>query len=96
MAAVATSAASAAAESKLTVPVTDEEQFVLINGKKVAKEKRAALKTSIAELKEHHRVTPCLALILVGDNPESATYVRLKCKAAKAAGISTVDAASVL
>ncbi len=37
------------------------------------------------------RVNPCLATVLVGDNPASATYVRNKHKACDEVGILTKD-----
>jgi methylenetetrahydrofolate dehydrogenase (NADP+) / methenyltetrahydrofolate cyclohydrolase len=49
----------------------------IIDGRKIAAEVRAELKDRIAVLKDKG-VTPGLAAILVGDDPASATYVRMK------------------
>ena len=51
----------------------------IIDGKKVAAEIRRELADRIAVLKDKG-VVPGLAVILVGDDPASATYVRLKGK----------------
>jgi methylenetetrahydrofolate dehydrogenase (NADP+)/methenyltetrahydrofolate cyclohydrolase len=42
-----------------------------------------------AALQEHHGVQPCLATVLVGDDPASATYVRMKQNRSKKAGIAS-------
>ncbi len=49
----------------------------LIDGKKIAAEVKAELKGRIADLKGKG-VVPGLAAILVGEDPASATYVRMK------------------
>lgn len=54
----------------------------IIDGKKVAAEIRRELRDRIAVLKDKG-VVPGLAVILVGDDPASATYVRLKGKDAQ-------------
>ncbi len=52
----------------------------LIDGKKIAKEVRESLKSKISELKSNG-VTPGLAVVLVGEDPASQVYVRMKEKA---------------
>ncbi|MFG1909966.1 bifunctional 5,10-methylenetetrahydrofolate dehydrogenase/5,10-methenyltetrahydrofolate cyclohydrolase [Kribbella sp. NPDC048928] len=42
-----------------------------------------------AALQEQHGVQPCLATVLVGDDPASATYVRMKQNRSKKAGIAS-------
>jgi methylenetetrahydrofolate dehydrogenase (NADP+)/methenyltetrahydrofolate cyclohydrolase len=54
----------------------------IIDGKAIAADVRRELKDRIAVLKEKG-VVPGLAVILVGDDPASATYVRLKGKDAQ-------------
>jgi len=61
----------------------------IIDGKKVAIQIRAELKDRVAVLKDKG-VAPGLAVILVGDDPASATYVRLKNADAQKTGIEAV------
>jgi methylenetetrahydrofolate dehydrogenase (NADP+)/methenyltetrahydrofolate cyclohydrolase len=58
----------------------------IIDGKKVAAEIRQEVKQEVDELKDRG-VTPGLAVVLVGDNPASAVYVRMKAKACEEVGI---------
>ena len=59
----------------------------IIDGKKLAAETRAAIARGVAALKEEKGVTPGLAVILVGDNPASISYVTAKEKACREAGM---------
>ena len=59
---------------------------IIIDGKETAKEKRGQLAKEVEELKKQG-VTPGLAVILIGDDPASLSYVRGKKKAAEAMGI---------
>ncbi len=58
-----------------------------IDGKKLAEETRAEIARGVAALKEEKGVTPGLAVILVGDNPASVSYVTAKEKACREAGM---------
>ncbi|WP_307891976.1 bifunctional methylenetetrahydrofolate dehydrogenase/methenyltetrahydrofolate cyclohydrolase FolD [Bacillus swezeyi] len=58
----------------------------IIDGKETAKEKRGQLAKEVEELKKQG-VTPGLAVILIGDDPASLSYVRGKKKAAEAMGM---------
>jgi len=51
----------------------------LIDGRAIAEKVYVDLRTQMAELKSKG-VTPGLAVVLVGDNPASRTYVRSKTK----------------
>jgi 5,10-methylene-tetrahydrofolate dehydrogenase/methenyl tetrahydrofolate cyclohydrolase len=62
----------------------------LIDGKAIAKEIQEELTREVAELKEKHGVVPGLATVLVGDNPASQTYVRMKQKRCAEVGIRSV------
>jgi methylenetetrahydrofolate dehydrogenase (NADP+)/methenyltetrahydrofolate cyclohydrolase len=62
----------------------------LIDGNSVSATIRARLANRVSELKEKG-VSPCLATILVGNDPASATYVQNKQKAAKQVGLITQD-----
>lgn len=61
----------------------------IIDGRKIAKEIRAELKDRVAVLRDKG-VAPGLAVILVGDDPASATYVRLKNSDAQKTNIEAV------
>ena len=59
----------------------------LIDGKKLAADTREAIARGVMELKEEKGVTPGLAVILVGENPASISYVTAKEKACAEAGM---------
>jgi methylenetetrahydrofolate dehydrogenase (NADP+)/methenyltetrahydrofolate cyclohydrolase len=62
----------------------------IIDGKVVSEDVKARVKKAVDELKAS-RVQPCLATVLVGEDPASATYVGSKQKDAKEVGILTRD-----
>ena len=59
----------------------------IIDGKKLAAETRAEIAAGVAALKAEKGVTPGLAVILVGDNTASVSYVTAKEKACREAGM---------
>lgn len=59
----------------------------IIDGKKLAADMRAEIAAGVAALKESNGVVPGLAVILVGDNPASVSYVTAKEKACREAGM---------
>ncbi len=59
---------------------------VVINGKEVAEKVKAGVAAAVDALKKEG-IVPCLAVILVGDNPASVSYVTGKRKALAAAGM---------
>jgi methylenetetrahydrofolate dehydrogenase (NADP+)/methenyltetrahydrofolate cyclohydrolase len=59
---------------------------LIIDGKALAKEKRAEIAKQVEALKEKG-VTPGLAVVLVGEDPASQIYVRNKHKACEEVGI---------
>lgn len=59
----------------------------IIDGKKLAAETRAEIAAGVVALKAEKGVTPGLAVILVGDNPASVSYVTAKEKACREAGM---------
>ena len=59
----------------------------IIDGKKLAAETRAEIAAGVAALKAEKGITPGLAVILVGDNPASVSYVTAKEKACREAGM---------
>lgn len=58
----------------------------IINGKEIGQEIRSAVAERVTRLKERG-LTPGLAVVLVGDNQASATYVRNKQKSCEAIGM---------
>lgn len=62
----------------------------LIDGKAVAATVRGEVAIAAAALRTKN-VAPCLAVVLVGDDPASAVYVRSKAKAAREANIDVRD-----
>lgn len=60
---------------------------VIIDGKKIAAEVKSDVASKVASLKQKG-ITPCLAVILVGDNPASVSYVTGKRKALAEAGMA--------
>ena len=61
-----------------------------IDGKVIAQEVKERVKQAASELK-NQGINPCLATVLIGENPASATYVRNKHKACEEVGIATKD-----
>jgi len=61
----------------------------LIDGRAIAEKVYIDLRTQMAELKSKG-VTPGLAVVLVGDNPASRTYVRSKDKMSRELGLHSV------
>lgn len=61
--------------------------MIIIDGKKIAQEIRAELKTEIDKLKSAGKDVPGLVAVLVGDNPASESYVRGKAKACEEIGM---------
>ncbi len=59
----------------------------VIDGKTLAKETRAEIAAGVAALKAERGVVPGLAVILVGDNPASVSYVTAKERACAEAGM---------
>ncbi|TFE25980.1 bifunctional 5,10-methylenetetrahydrofolate dehydrogenase/5,10-methenyltetrahydrofolate cyclohydrolase [Cohnella luojiensis] len=63
-------------------------QKLILDGSRVAQEIKNNLLERVKRLTEKG-VTPCLATILVGDDPASATYVRMKGNACNRLGIDS-------
>ena len=61
----------------------------VIDGKALAASLRAEIAKGVEELKTAQGVTPGLAVILVGDNPASVSYVTAKEKACREAGMAS-------
>jgi len=61
-----------------------------LDGKMLSEKIRVSLKDEIEVLKTEHDVVPGLAVILVGDDPASRAYVKMKEKACEKAGIYSI------
>lgn len=61
----------------------------LIDGKAIAAKVRAEVAEGVARLAAERNVRPGLAAVLVGENPASQTYVRMKRKACAEVGIES-------
>ncbi len=62
-----------------------------IDGKAFAATLRASIADAVTQLNTSHNLTPGLAVILVGEDPASAVYVRNKRKACAEAGIASFE-----
>jgi len=63
---------------------------LIMDGKSFAKETEEALKTRVNELKKEKGFVPTLATILVGKDPASATYVKMKGNACERVGMQSL------
>ena len=61
----------------------------ILDGKALSKEIRAEIAEQTAEFTKETGVVPCLAAVLVGEDPASQVYVRNKQKACEKAGIES-------
>ncbi len=61
----------------------------IISGKELAKQMRAELSAEVADFIQNNAVAPCLAAVLVGDDPASEVYVRNKRSACDKVGIDS-------
>lgn len=63
---------------------------LILDGKALASQTETALSERVSALKAKGGQTPILATILVGDDPASATYVRMKQNACKRVGMESI------
>ena len=63
----------------------------IIDGKVIAAELRARVAAEVARLQREHRLTPGLAVVLVGSDPASQVYVRSKHKQTQEAGMASFE-----
>ncbi|CAI9101776.1 OLC1v1039187C2 [Oldenlandia corymbosa var. corymbosa] len=68
-----------------------EASAKIIDGKSIAKDVRDEVAAEVSRMKEAIGVVPGLAVILVGDRKDSATYVRNKKKACESVGINSFE-----
>lgn len=65
--------------------------MTLLDGKALSQEWRQGLKVRVAEFQAQKNTQPCLAVVLVGDDPASQVYVRNKIKACNEVGIKSLE-----
>ncbi|TBR43511.1 bifunctional methylenetetrahydrofolate dehydrogenase/methenyltetrahydrofolate cyclohydrolase FolD [Marinomonas agarivorans] len=63
---------------------------LVLDGKQYAQETETRLKAQVEELKKRTGGIPILATILVGDDPASATYVKMKGNACERIGMQSI------
>ena len=63
----------------------------LIDGKKISQERLQLVSAAVAKRLESGLRAPCLVVVLVGDNPASAVYVRNKKSACQKCGIRSLS-----
>ncbi len=59
----------------------------ILDGRVLARERRARLTGEVAAFTGQHRMSPCLAAVLVGTNPASRAYVESKARACGEVGM---------
>jgi methylenetetrahydrofolate dehydrogenase (NADP+)/methenyltetrahydrofolate cyclohydrolase len=64
--------------------------MVLLDGKALSDKIKKQVKVDVEELQQTRQITPGLAVILVGNDSASATYVKMKSKSCSDAGIYSV------
>lgn len=62
----------------------------ILDGKKISEEIKSEIKNKTLHLKTQRGITPGLAFILVGDNPASQSYVKMKNKACDEVGFYSI------
>jgi len=62
----------------------------LIDGKSLAKKIQDSVKQDVSDLKQEKNIVPGLAVILIGDDPASHAYVKMKAKACENVGFYSI------
>lgn len=75
----------------ISASISTDATAEVIDGKLVAKQIREEITAEVSRMKEAIGVVPGLAVILVGDRKDSATYVRNKKKACESVGIKSFE-----
>ena len=63
----------------------------VIDGKQFADNLCEKLKAEVAELESQHQLLPCIAVVLVGEDPASQVYVRNKVRRCEQLGIRSIE-----
>lgn len=64
---------------------------IILSGRDLSDKMKQDYKKEIEQIKQNHNIVPGLAVILIGDNPASLSYVKLKEKACAEVGIVSHD-----
>lgn len=64
--------------------------MVLLDGKTLSDKIKKQVKYEVEQLQTNKQITPGLAVVLVGSDPASATYVKMKSKSCNDAGIYSI------
>lgn len=70
--------------------ISYHQTMEILNGKIVAQDIKNQIKIEIESRLTHGKKPPCLACIIVGDNPASQVYVSSKVKACNAVGMKSI------
>lgn len=62
---------------------------IIINGREIAKHIRTTIATQVESLQKKHKKDPLIATIVIGDNPSSELYLRLRTTACNEVGIGS-------
>jgi len=62
----------------------------LIDGKSLAKKVQTSVASEVEQLKQEKNIVPGLAVILIGDDPASHAYVKMKAKACENVGFYSI------
>ncbi|MGM0471555.1 MAG: bifunctional 5,10-methylenetetrahydrofolate dehydrogenase/5,10-methenyltetrahydrofolate cyclohydrolase [Bacillota bacterium] len=65
------------------------EETLILDGSATSKEIQMEIKKKVEELKEREGVVPKLSIVFVGDNPASASYIKLQQKVCDKVGIES-------
>jgi methylenetetrahydrofolate dehydrogenase (NADP+)/methenyltetrahydrofolate cyclohydrolase len=63
----------------------------VIDGKQFADDLCEKLKAEVTELEARHQLLPCIAVVLVGEDPASQVYVRNKVRRCEQLGIRSIE-----
>ena len=63
----------------------------VIDGKQFADNLCEKLKAEVAMLQQQHNLSPCIAVVLVGEDPASQVYVRNKVRRCEQLGIKSIE-----
>ena len=69
----------------------DPSQTIVVDGLALAQDIRSQLAKRVAQHAAAGRRPPCLAVVLVGDDPASASYIRGKRRACQRVGMDSVE-----
>lgn len=68
-----------------------EVKTVVVDGMALANDLRSRMTQEVAQITASGRRAPCLAVVLVGDNPASASYIKGKRRACARLGMDSVE-----